>query len=100
MLVILELLPKIQDLQAGRQKANTAAAITDFLQSVTLVDVLPPRPQIHPRRFMVRTPSVIFLLLNVLLVVGCFRHLAYLVDLGRDLCTWHVPSGNLELYQC
>lgn len=53
MLVISELLPKIQNLQAGRQKANSAGAITDFLQSVTLTDVLPPAPVLYPRRFMV-----------------------------------------------
>lgn len=57
MLVISELLPKVQNLQAGHQKANTAGAITDFLQSVTLVDVLPPMPQVYPRRFMVCTLS-------------------------------------------
>jgi len=53
MLVISELLPKIQNLQAGRQKANSAGAITDFLQSVTLTDVLPPAPVLYPRRFVV-----------------------------------------------
>ena len=58
MLVISELLPKVQNLQAGHQKANTAGAITDFLQSVTLVDVLPPRPQVYPRKFMVRMLSI------------------------------------------
>jgi len=56
MLVISELLPKIQNLQAGRQKANTAGAITDFLQSVTLTDVLPPAPALYPRRFLVCGP--------------------------------------------
>lgn len=54
MLVIVELLPKIQDLQAGAQKANTPGVITDFLQRVTLVDVLPPAPALHLRKFLVR----------------------------------------------
>ncbi|KAF8448048.1 high-temperature-induced dauer-formation protein-domain-containing protein [Boletus edulis BED1] len=61
MLVISELLPKVQNLQAGRQKANTAGAITDFLQSVTLVDVLPPQPQVCPRRFMWSDASIVWL---------------------------------------
>lgn len=58
MLVISELLPKIQNLQAGKQKATTAGAITDFLQSVTLTDVLPPAPALYPRRFLVRRVSL------------------------------------------
>ncbi|KIJ69506.1 hypothetical protein HYDPIDRAFT_106142 [Hydnomerulius pinastri MD-312] len=61
MLVISELLPKIQNLQAGRQKANTAGAITDFLQSVTLVDVLPPAPPLYPRRFLWSDASIVWL---------------------------------------
>ncbi|KAI9566513.1 high-temperature-induced dauer-formation protein-domain-containing protein [Boletus coccyginus] len=61
MLVISELLPKVQSLQVGRPTANTAGAITDFLQSVTLVDVLPPRPQLCPRRFMWSDASIVWL---------------------------------------
>lgn len=53
MLVISELLPKIQSLQAGRQKTSTTSSISDFLRSVTLVDVLPPVPPLHPRKFVV-----------------------------------------------
>lgn len=61
MLVISELLPKIQNLQAGRQKANSAGAITDFLQSVTLTDVLPPAPSLYPRRFVWSDASIVWL---------------------------------------
>ncbi|KAG1883192.1 high-temperature-induced dauer-formation protein-domain-containing protein [Suillus subluteus] len=61
MLVISELLPKIQNLQAGRQKANSAGAITDFLQSVTLTDVLPPAPALYPRRFVWSDASIVWL---------------------------------------
>ncbi|KAG2115361.1 high-temperature-induced dauer-formation protein-domain-containing protein [Suillus discolor] len=61
MLVISELLPKIQNLQAGRQKANSAGAITDFLQSVTLTDVLPPAPVLYPRRFVWSDASIVWL---------------------------------------
>lgn len=53
MLVISELFPKMQSLQAGRQKASTAGATSDFLRNVTLVDVLPPVPPLHPRKFLV-----------------------------------------------
>ncbi|KAH7930903.1 hypothetical protein BV22DRAFT_1028069 [Leucogyrophana mollusca] len=61
MLVISELLPKVQNLQAGRQKASTTGTITDFLQSVTLVDVLPPAPPLYPRRFLWSDASVVWL---------------------------------------
>ncbi|KAG2146949.1 high-temperature-induced dauer-formation protein-domain-containing protein [Suillus bovinus] len=61
MLVISELLPKIQNLQAGWQKANSAGAITDFLQSVTLTDVLPPAPVLYPRRFVWSDASIVWL---------------------------------------
>ncbi|KAG9318395.1 high-temperature-induced dauer-formation protein-domain-containing protein [Chiua virens] len=61
MLVISELLPKVQNLQAGRHKASTTGAITDFLQSVTLDHVLPPRPQLYPRRFMWSDASIVWL---------------------------------------
>jgi hypothetical protein len=53
MLLISELLPKIQELQASRQKANSSPAIMDFLGSVTLKHVLPPVPALTPRRFLV-----------------------------------------------
>ncbi|KAH7915968.1 high-temperature-induced dauer-formation protein-domain-containing protein [Hygrophoropsis aurantiaca] len=61
MLVISELLPKIQSLQAGRQKVNTTGAITDFLQSVTLVGILPPAPPISLRRFLWSDASIVWL---------------------------------------
>ncbi|KAG2364450.1 high-temperature-induced dauer-formation protein-domain-containing protein [Suillus spraguei] len=61
MLVISELLPKIQNLQAGRQKANSANAITDFLRSVTLTDILPPVPVLYPRRFVWSDASIVWL---------------------------------------
>ncbi|KAG6329974.1 hypothetical protein ID866_9117 [Astraeus odoratus] len=61
MLVISELLPKIQGLQAGIQKANNAGVIVDFLGNVSLVDVLPPVPALHPRRFLWSDASVVWL---------------------------------------
>ncbi|KAL4067524.1 high-temperature-induced dauer-formation protein-domain-containing protein [Scleroderma citrinum] len=61
MLVISELLPKIQSLQAGHQKAGTTGAISDFLRSVTLVDVLPPVPPLHARNFIWSDASIIWL---------------------------------------
>ena len=53
MLLISELLPKVQELQAGRHKTNSVAAITDYLGSVTLKHVLPPAPSLTPRKFLV-----------------------------------------------
>ncbi|KAF5370556.1 hypothetical protein D9758_001832 [Tetrapyrgos nigripes] len=60
MLVISELLPKIQNMQASH-KTNSASAIYDFLSEVDLKDVLPPTPPLNPRRFMWSDASVIWL---------------------------------------
>lgn len=53
MLVISELLPKVHDLQASLNKANTTPAIIDFLASANLSHVLPHPPSITPRPFVV-----------------------------------------------
>ncbi|KAM6500834.1 High-temperature-induced dauer-formation domain containing protein [Amanita muscaria] len=60
MLVISELLPKIQQLQAS-QKANPASAIKDLLSTNDLSHVLPQAPTISPRRFMWSDASIIWL---------------------------------------
>ncbi|EIW85271.1 hypothetical protein CONPUDRAFT_118003 [Coniophora puteana RWD-64-598 SS2] len=61
MLVISELLHKVQNLQAGRQKAATTGAITDFLRTVDLSNVLPATPPLYPRHFVWSDASVIWL---------------------------------------
>ncbi|KAI6006026.1 high-temperature-induced dauer-formation protein-domain-containing protein [Pisolithus albus] len=61
MLVISELLPKIQSLQGGGQKAATTGDIIDFLRSVSLVGVLPPLPPLHPRKFTWSDASMVWL---------------------------------------
>jgi High-temperature-induced dauer-formation protein len=53
MLVISELLPKVQELQAARHKRSTTSSIMDFLSSITLKHVLPPPPPLTPRKFLV-----------------------------------------------
>lgn len=53
MLVISELLPTVQELQASR-KANSTSAILELLSSVNLKNVLPEVPPMTPRRFMVK----------------------------------------------
>lgn len=53
MLVITELLPKVQKLQAVGHKPNPTAAIMDLLRRVTLTHVLPPAPPLAPRKFIV-----------------------------------------------
>ena len=55
MLVISELFPKVQELQAARHKSNPTATIMDLLRSVNLSSVLPPAPLLAPRRFIVST---------------------------------------------
>jgi len=61
MLVISELLPKVQNLQAARHKANPTAAIMDLLRSVNLTHVLPPAPALTPRRFLWSDASIVWL---------------------------------------
>jgi hypothetical protein len=50
MLLISELLPKVQELQASRHKTS---AIADYLSTVSLKDILPETPVPTPRRFLV-----------------------------------------------
>ena len=57
MLVISELLPKVQRLQAAGHKPNPTSVIMDLLRSVTLTHVLPPAPPLAPRRFIVSLPQ-------------------------------------------
>lgn len=59
MLLISELLPKIQEIQASRHKAGTTNAALDFLGSVDLTHALPPAPPPIPRRFVVSHYSVL-----------------------------------------
>lgn len=54
MLLITELLPKVQDIQAARNNPTSVTAIIDFLGSVSLQGVLPPKPPLAPRKFVVR----------------------------------------------
>ncbi|KAI6038982.1 high-temperature-induced dauer-formation protein-domain-containing protein [Pisolithus marmoratus] len=61
MLVISELLPKIQSLQGGGQKATSTGEIIDFLRGVSLVGVLPPAPPLHPRKFTWSDASMVWL---------------------------------------
>jgi len=61
MLVISELLPKVQELQASRYKSNLTSAIMDFLGSATLKHILPPMTALTPRRFLWSDASIIWL---------------------------------------
>jgi len=61
MLMISELLPKVQEMQASQKAATSASTILDFLGSVTLVDVLPPAPPLSPRRFVWSDASIVWL---------------------------------------
>jgi len=61
MLVISELLPKVQELQASRHRANSTSIIVDFLSTVSLGHVLPEITPVTPRRFMWSDASIIWL---------------------------------------
>ncbi|KAI5899994.1 uncharacterized protein SCHCODRAFT_02025788 [Schizophyllum commune H4-8] len=60
LVLIAELLPKLQELQAS-QKANSSTAIANFLASVTLDHALPPKPPLAPRRFVWTDASMVWL---------------------------------------
>ncbi|ESK85891.1 hypothetical protein Moror_2314 [Moniliophthora roreri MCA 2997] len=61
MLMISELLPKIENMQAGHHKVSSASSILEFLGSVTLKDVLPPTPPLSPRKFVWSDASIVWL---------------------------------------
>ncbi|KAJ7581051.1 high-temperature-induced dauer-formation protein-domain-containing protein [Mycena floridula] len=60
MLVISELLPKVQEMQSS-QKTKSTSAILDFLMRANLSHVLPPTPGLTPRRFMWSEASIVWL---------------------------------------
>ncbi|KAJ7752084.1 high-temperature-induced dauer-formation protein-domain-containing protein [Mycena metata] len=61
MLLISELLPKVQEMQASRHRATSTSAIVEFLGTVSLQNVLPPAPPLTPRRFMWSDSSIVWL---------------------------------------
>ncbi|KAJ7489937.1 high-temperature-induced dauer-formation protein-domain-containing protein [Mycena galericulata] len=61
MLLISELLPKVQEMQASRHRTTSTSAIVEFLGTVSLQHVLPPAPPLAPRRFMWSDSSVVWL---------------------------------------
>ncbi|THH08544.1 hypothetical protein EW145_g2645 [Phellinidium pouzarii] len=87
LLMISELLPKIQDIQSSASKSNVTSAIIDFLRSATIHNVLPETPSPPSRRFLYFT--VVRLLIGV----------ADIADMGRDICTWNDASGRLECHK-
>ncbi|KAJ7219056.1 high-temperature-induced dauer-formation protein-domain-containing protein [Mycena pura] len=61
MLLISELLPKVQEMQANRHRATSTSAIVEFLGTVSLQHVMPPAPPLAARRFMWSDSSVVWL---------------------------------------
>ncbi|KAI0670599.1 high-temperature-induced dauer-formation protein-domain-containing protein [Trametes maxima] len=61
MLVISELLPKVQGLQTSLSAASANSAIVDMLRSANLSQVLPKPPPLSPRRFMWSDASIVWL---------------------------------------
>ncbi|KAJ7632398.1 high-temperature-induced dauer-formation protein-domain-containing protein [Roridomyces roridus] len=61
MLLISELLPKVQELQASRHRTTSTSAIVEFLGTINLQHVLPPAPPLAPRRFLWSDSSVVWL---------------------------------------
>ncbi|GBE82466.1 hypothetical protein SCP_0408500 [Sparassis crispa] len=61
LLMISELLPKVQELQASFNPTNVNAAIIDLIRSTSLQDALPKPSPLTPRRFMWSDASIIWL---------------------------------------
>ncbi|KAF7295126.1 hypothetical protein MIND_01051100 [Mycena indigotica] len=61
MLLISELLPKVQEMQTSRHRATSTSAIVEYLGTISLADVLPPVPPIMPRRFLWSDASIVWL---------------------------------------
>jgi len=60
MLIISELMPKLQDLQASH-KPNSTPAILDYLGHISLKQILPNSPPLNPRRFIWSESSLVWL---------------------------------------
>ena len=101
MLLISELLPKVQELQASRHKGSSISAIVDFLSTVTLKHVLPETPAATPRRFLVSVPPIRSLHSNLTpeAVVQRFSCLVDIPYMGRDICSWDDTFRHLECHQ-
>ncbi|KAI0831071.1 high-temperature-induced dauer-formation protein-domain-containing protein [Trametes gibbosa] len=61
LLVISELLPKVQSLKSSLSAATATSAITDMLRSANLDQVLAKPPPLSPRRFMWSEASIVWL---------------------------------------
>ena len=101
MLVISELIPKVHDLQASLNKANTTPAIVDFLASADLSHVLPHPPAITPRRFVVSlgdysSGQAARLTISTLLVVRRVDNMVSFPHMGGGVRTRHDTAGYLE----
>ncbi|KAH9985576.1 high-temperature-induced dauer-formation protein-domain-containing protein [Russula vinacea] len=60
MLVISELMPKLQDFQVSH-KSNPTGAILDYLGHISLKHILPTPPPLNPRRFIWSESSLVWL---------------------------------------
>ncbi|TFK90942.1 hypothetical protein K466DRAFT_542519, partial [Polyporus arcularius HHB13444] len=61
MLVISELLPKVQNLQASLNATTANSAIIDLVRSANLDHVLPKAPPLSPRKFQWSDASIVWL---------------------------------------
>ena len=101
MLVIAELLPKVQSLQASLSTTTANSAIIDMLRSANLDHVLPTATPLAPRPFMVCRIVHLLVLSHVctnecVTVVRRLHRMAHITDLGRDLCARDDAVGDLE----
>ena len=98
MLVISELMPKLQEIQSSH-KSNPTGAILDYLGHISLKHILPTPPPLNPRRFIVSSCISISLSHDSarFAVVRGVSGVALFINLGRDLRARHDAPGYLEL---
>jgi len=87
MLVISELMPKLQEFQVSH-KSNPTVAILDYLGHISLKHILPNPPPLNPRRFIVSTSASPFSIdtqltslpsYSVVRVITC---VAFIINMG------------------
>ena len=102
MLVISELLPKIQELQSTLNPANANGAVVDLIKSTNLEHILPKPGPLSSRRFVVSISVYVDAIMVLIMstVVRRIHRLANISHLGRDLRAWDEPVRYLELDQC
>lgn len=100
MVFISDVIQKVEDMQ--KHRTVPSAEVLKFLSNINLDHILPSKPPIAVRRFMVlySLSSVLKYERSLMVaVVGCFFSVAHVSDLGRNLYTRNDAPCDMERYQ-